>query len=74
MGLSAHTRRQMQAEGLVIPEDFDDFAKKSHLEALIKTLLKPAKIPVGPAAAGALREVEAYTITAKLMILLDGAR
>ena len=74
IGLSARTRGQMATEGLVIPEDFNDFGEKSHLEALIKTLLKPAKIPVGPAAAGALREVEAYTVTAKSMIRLDGAR
>ena len=74
IGLSARTRGQMAIEGLAIPEDFNDFVKKSHLEALIKTLLKPAKIPVGPPAAGALREVEAYTVTAKSMIRLDGAR
>ncbi len=74
IGLSACTRGQMAIEGLAIPEDFNDFVKKSHLEALIKTLLKPAKIPVGPPAIGALREVEAYTVTAKSMIRLDGAR
>ena len=58
MGLSARTRTQMALEGLVTPADFEDFSERSDLDALIKLLLKPAKVPDG--ARGSLREVESY--------------
>jgi hypothetical protein len=72
MGLVARTRTQMQNEGLVVPQDFEDFAEKEDLDALFKILLKPAKIPGG--AAGALIEVASYVIPAKSQIRIDGAR
>ena len=72
MGLSARTRTQMASEGLVTPADFEDFSEKSDLDALVKLLLKPAKVRHG--AAGNLREVESYAIPAKSQIRIDGAR
>ena len=71
MGLVARTRTQMQNEGLVVPQDFEDFAEKEDLEALFKLLLKPAKITGG--AVGALIEVVSYVIPAKSQIWIDGA-
>ena len=72
MGHSARTRTQMASEGLVTPADFEDFSEKSDLDALVKLLLKPAKVRHG--AAGNLREVESYAIPAKSQIRIDGAR
>ncbi len=72
MGLSARTRTQMALEGLTTPDDFEDFAEKSDLDAMIKLLLKPAKVAHG--AAGILQEVASYVIPAKSQIRLDGAR
>ncbi len=72
MGLSARTRTQIVVEGLVTPADFEDFSEKKDLEALVKLLLKPAKVPRG--AAGNLREVESYAIPAKSQIRIDGAQ
>ena len=63
MGLSARTCTQMAVEGLVTPANFEDFSEKEDLKALVKLLLKPAKVPRG--AAGNLREVESYAIPAK---------
>ena len=45
MGLTAHTRVQMAAEGLATPNDFEDFPEWDDLEDLFKQLLKPVKIP-----------------------------
>ncbi len=72
MELSACTRTQMDTEGLVTPADFEDFSEKSDLDALVKLLLKPAKVSDG--ACGSLREVESYAIPAKSQIRIDGAR
>ncbi len=72
MGLSARTRTQMAVEGLATPANFEDFSEKEDLKALVKLLLKPAKVPRG--AAGNLREVESYAIPAKLQIWIDGAQ
>ena len=71
MGIPAWTRTQMVLEGLVGPANFEDFEEKLHLDALIKLMLKPAKVPHG--AAGALQEVASYVIPAKLQIWIDGA-
>jgi hypothetical protein len=70
MGLSARTRTQMDMEGLATSADFEDLSEKSDLDALVKLLLKPAKVPDG--ARGNLREVESYAIPAKLQIWIDG--
>ena len=70
MGLSARTRTQIAAEGLVTPEDFEDFNDEADLEGLFKLLLKPPKVMVG----AVLTEVAAYVIPAKTMIRLHGVR
>jgi hypothetical protein len=72
MGLSARTCTQMASKGLVTPANFEDFSERSDLDALVKLLLKPAKVPRG--AAGNLREVKSYAIPAKSPIQIDGAR
>ena len=72
MGIPARTRAQMALEGLVIPADFEDFSEKEDLEALIKLLLKPPKVPHGMH--GVLREVASYLVSAKSQIRIDGAR
>ena len=45
MGLTACTQVQMAAEGLAMPDNFEDFPEKDKLEDLFKQLLKPGKIP-----------------------------
>jgi len=62
----------MDTEGLATPADFEDLSEKSDLDALVKLLLKPAKVPGG--ACGGLWEVESYAIPAKSQIRIDGAR
>jgi hypothetical protein len=64
----------MAKEGLTEPADFEDFSKKSDLDALFKLLLKPAKVAGGTAGTGSLREVASYVIPAKSQIRIDGAR
>ena len=44
MRLTARTRVRMEAEGLMMPDDFGDFPEKDDLEGLFKQLLKLAKI------------------------------
>jgi hypothetical protein len=72
MALSHCTRGQMAAEGLIVPADFVDFAKKEELEALLKCLYKPAKTTHGVGAALVLREVQAYEVPARLVVCLHG--
>jgi hypothetical protein len=62
----------MALEGLVIPADFEDFSEKEDLEALMKLLMKPPKVPHGMH--GALRKVASYLVSAKSQIWIDGAR
>ena len=62
MGISDCTRQQMASEGLVVPVDFEDFSKKSDLDALFKLLLKPVKVVSG----NLLKEVASYAFPAKL--------
>ena len=57
MGLSDCTCAKMVEEGLTLPEDFADFSKKENLDALYRTLLKPAKTTVGAGVNARLREV-----------------
>ena len=70
MGIADCTHQQMATEGLVVPANFEDFSKKSDLDALFKLLLKPAKVVSGQF----LKEAASYTIPAKLQIRIDGAR
>ena len=72
MGIMPRTRAQMALEGLVIPADFEDFSEKEDLEALMKLLMKPPKVPHGMH--GALREVASYVVSAKSLIRINGAR
>ena len=74
MGLSARTRTQIAAEGLVTPDDFEDFNDEADLEGLFKLLLKPPKVMVGIGNNAVLTEVAAYVIPAKTMIRLHGVR
>ena len=71
--LSGHRQTRWGSwPALLHSADFDDFSEKSDLNALVKLLVKPAKVPHG--AAGNLREVESYAIPAKSQIRIDGAR
>ena len=74
MGLTNRTRRQMAAEGLTTPDDFEDFPEKGDLEGLFKLLLKPAKEISGAGPTATLKEVAAYVIPAKTQIRLQGVR
>ena len=73
MGLTARTRVQMAAEGLTMPDNFEDFPERDDLEGLFKKLLKPAKIP-GVGANALPQEVATFFIPEKLMICLHGVR
>ncbi len=53
----------------MVPANFEDFSKKSDLDALFKLLLNPAKVASG----NLLKEVASYVIPAKLQIRIDGA-
>ena len=74
MGLTSRTRKQMAAEGLTTPDDFEDFPAKGDLEGLFKLLLKPAKEMSGTGTTATLKEVAAYVIPAKSQIRLQGVR
>ncbi len=74
MALSHCTRGQMAAEGLTVPANFVNFAKKEALEALLKRLYKPAKTTHGVGAAMVLREVQAYEVPARSVVRLHGVR
>jgi len=73
MGLSDRTRVKMETEGLTLPEDFADFSEKEDLDALYRTLLKPAKTTVGAGANARLREVAQYEIPTRSQIRLHVA-
>jgi hypothetical protein len=74
MGLSARICAKMETEGLMLPEDFADFAKKEDLNALYRTLLKPTKTTVGASVNAGLREVSQYKIPTRLQIRLHVAQ
>ena len=74
MGLSARTRTQIAAEGLVTPDDFGDFNEETDLDGLFKILSKPPKVMVGVGAHAVLTEVAAYVVPAKTMIRMHGVR
>ena len=74
MGLSNRTRLQLAHEGITDPEDFKEFDEDG-LSAIFSNLYKPPKIPaIGTAAvaAGRLREIQAYEVSAKLKMRLKG--
>jgi hypothetical protein len=71
--LSGHRQTRWGSwPALLHSADFEDFSEKSDLNALVKLLVKLAKVPHG--AAGNLLEVESYAIPAKSQIRIDGAR
>ena len=75
MGLSNRTRLQLAHEGIADPEDFKEFDEDG-LNAIFSNLYKPPKIPaIGAAAiaAGRLREIQAYEVSAKSKMRLKGA-
>ncbi len=53
----------------MVPANFEDFSKKSDLDALFKHMLKAAKVASG----NSLKEVAFYVIPAKSQIQIDGA-
>jgi hypothetical protein len=75
MGLSHHTCLQLAVEGITEPEDFKEF-NDDGMMAIFTNLLKPPKVPaIGAAscAAGTLREIQAYEVSAKSKMRLKGA-
>jgi hypothetical protein len=76
MALSNHTRLQLAHEGITVPDDFIDFDTEG-LEGIFLNLLKPPKVPATGAAtlaAGRLREIMAYEVSAKSKMRLKGAQ
>lgn len=75
MGLSNRTRLQLAHEGIADPEDFKEFDEDG-LDAIFSNLYKPPKVPATGAAAiaaGRLREIMAYEVSAKSKMRLKGA-
>ncbi len=75
MGLSNHTRLQLSQEGITVPKDFKEFDKEG-LSAIFLNLYKPPKVPaLGAAAiaAGQLREILTFEVSAKSKMRLKGA-
>ena len=74
MGLSNQTRLQLAHEGIADPEDFKK--DEDGLNAIFSNLYKPPKIPATGAAAiaaGRLRAIQAYEVSAKSKMRLKGA-
>jgi hypothetical protein len=75
MGLSNRTRMQLAHEGIADPVDFKEFDADG-LDAVFSNLYKPPKVPAAGAAAlaaGRLREIQAYEVSAKSKMRLKGA-
>jgi len=76
MALSNRTRLQLALEGITVPDDFIDFDADG-LEGIFLNLQKPPKVPATGAAAiaaGRLREIMAYEVSAKSKMRLKGAQ
>ena len=76
MALSNRTRLQLAHEGITVPDDFIDFNAEG-LKGISLNLLKPPKIPAAGAAAlaaGRLRKIMAYKVSAKSKMCLKGAQ
>jgi hypothetical protein len=76
MALSNCTRLQLAHEGITVPDNFIDFDAEG-LKGIFLNLLKPPKIPTAGTAAlaaGCLREIMAYEVSAKCMMHLKGAQ
>jgi len=75
MGLSNRTRMQLAHEGIADPVDFKEFDEDG-LDAVFSNLYKPPKVPAAGAAAlaaGRLRKIQAYEVSAKSKMRLKGA-
>ncbi len=75
MGLSNCTRLQLAHEGIVVPNNFKEFNKEG-LSTIFLNLYKPPKVPAVGAtaiAAGQLREIPAFEVSAKSKMRLKGA-
>jgi hypothetical protein len=75
MGLSHRTRLQLAVEGITESKDFKEF-NDNGMTVIFTNLLKPPKDPaLGAAAraAGTLREIQAYEVSAKSKMRLKGA-
>jgi hypothetical protein len=62
-------------EGITVPEDFKEFDEEG-MKAIFANFFKPPKVPVPGAAAraaGALRKIQAYEVSAKSKMRLNGA-
>jgi hypothetical protein len=76
MGLSNRTCLQLAHEGITAHDDFKDFDAEG-LKGIFLNLLKPPKVPATGAAAlaaGCLRKVMAYKVSAKSKMRLKGAQ
>jgi hypothetical protein len=76
MELSNRTRLQLVHEGITVHDDFKDFDAEG-LKGIFLNLLKPPKVPATGAAAlaaGRLREIMAYEVSAKSKMRLKGAQ
>jgi hypothetical protein len=76
MALSNRTRLQLAFEGITVPDDFIDFDADG-LEGIFLNLQKPPKVPATGAAAiaaGCLRKIMAYEVSAKSKMRLKGAQ
>ncbi len=74
MGLSHCTRLLLAVEGITVSEDFKEFDNKG-MKVIFTNLLKPPKVPATGAAAraaGTLREIQAYEVSAKSKMRLNG--
>ncbi len=76
MALTNRTRLQLAHEGIMVPKDFIDFDAEG-LEGIFLNLLKPPKVPAAGTvalAAGRLRKIMAYEVSAKSKMRLKGAQ
>jgi hypothetical protein len=75
MGLSYRTCQQLAVEGITVPEEFKEFDDEG-MKAIFTNLLKPPKVPMSGATvrvAGTLHEIQAYEVSAKSKMWLNGA-
>jgi hypothetical protein len=75
MGLSHCTHLQLAMEGITEPKDFKEI-NNDGMTAIFTNLLKPPKVPAlsaAASAAGTLREIQAYEVSAKSKMRLKGA-
>ena len=75
MGLTNRTRMQLGVKGILEPKDFKEFDKDG-MKTIFANLFKPPKVPAAGAAAiaaGHLREIQAFEVSAKLKMQLMGA-